>query len=474
LEVGSFATPDYLMSKKIWDAQMDGSGAPRPLKSRKSSALRGVAAIPGDKSISHRSLILGALAVGETPITGLLEAEDVLNTAAAMRAFGASVTRDGPGLWRVSGTGVGGWGEPDNVLDFGNSGTGSRLVMGAMATTPVMAVFTGDASLRSRPMARVLDPLTLFGASYTARGHGLMPVTLTGASLPISVEHHVAVASAQVKSAMLLAALGAPGRSRISQDALTRDHTEKMLRAFGAQIDVEPLANGEAVHVMGEAELRPCAIDVPRDPSSAAFIVVAALIVPGSEVRIPAVLLNPRRTGLIATLLEMGADIEIGNARESGGEKIGDLLVRSSALKGVDVPPERAPSMIDEYPILAVAAAFADGKTVMRGLDELIVKESDRFTAIADGLKACGVKIDVVNDGKEATLTVHGSGAQGAPGGARVATHMDHRIAMSFLCMGLAAKNPVSVDDTAMIATSFPEFESLMRGLGADFQAVNG
>jgi 3-phosphoshikimate 1-carboxyvinyltransferase len=452
---------------------MHGSGAARPLKSRKSSGLKGTAVVPGDKSISHRALILGALTVGETAITGLLEAEDVLNTAAAMRAFGATVTRDGPGAWRVWGTGVSGWGEPDNILDFGNSGTGSRLVMGAMATTPITAVFTGDASLRGRPMARVLDPLTHFGATYTARARGLMPVTLTGAKLPISVEHHVAVASAQVKSAMLLAALGAPGRSRISQGALTRDHTEKMLAAFGAKIAVEPLATGEAVHVSGEAELKPCAVGVPRDPSSAAFLAVAALIVPNSEVRIPGVLLNPRRIGLIETLLEMGANIAIENDRESGGERIGDLVVRSSQLRGVDVPPARAPAMIDEYPILAVAASFADGKTIMRGLDELIVKESDRFTAIADGLKANGVAIEVVNDGKDATLTVHGCGAQGAPGGARVATHLDHRIAMAFLCMGLASKNPVSVDDTAMIATSFPEFESLMRHLGADFQAVN-
>jgi 3-phosphoshikimate 1-carboxyvinyltransferase len=320
----------------------------------------------------------------------------------------------------------------------------------------------------------VLDPLTHFGATYIARDRGLMPVTLSGARMPISVEHHVAVASAQVKSAMLLAALGAPGRSRIAQDALTRDHTEKMLAAFGARIEVEPLATGEAIHITGEVELHPCAIDVPRDPSSAAFALVAALIVPGSEVRIPSVLLNPRRIGLIETLLEMGADIAIENVRMSGGEKIGDLIARSSQLKGVEVPPERAPSMIDEYPILAVAASFAQGKTIMRGLDELIVKESDRFTAIADGLKANGLAIEIVNDGKDATLTVEGRGTQGAPGGARVATHLDHRIAMAFLCMGLAAKSPVSVDDTAMIATSFPEFETLMRGLGADFQIVNG
>ena len=453
---------------------MHGIGAARPLKSRRSSALRGSAAVPGDKSISHRALILGALCVGETTITGLLEAEDVLNTAVAMRAFGASATRKGPGAWSVHGTGVTGWAEPDNVLDFGNSGTGSRLVMGAMATTPITAVFTGDSSLRGRPMARVLDPLTHFGASYTARGRGLMPVTLIGARRPIAVEQHVAVASAQVKSAMLLAALGAPGRSRISQSELTRDHTEKMLAAFGAEIEVEALEHGEAIHVMGEVDLKPCAVEVPRDPSSAAFAMVAALIVPGSDVRIPAVLLNPRRTGLITTLREMGAYIAVENERESGGESVGDLIVRASDLKGVEVPPDRAPSMIDEYPILAVAASFAEGRTVMRGLDELIVKESDRFTAIADGLKACGLAIDVVNDGKDATLSVEGRGTQGAPGGARVATHLDHRIAMSFLTMGLASKNPVSVDDTAMIATSFPEFEKLMRDLGADFQVVNG
>jgi 3-phosphoshikimate 1-carboxyvinyltransferase len=300
-----------------------------------------------------------------------------------------------------------------------------------------------------------------------------MPVMLTGASHPICIDHQVSVASAQVKSALLLAALGAPGRSRISQRELTRDHTEKMLAAFGAAIDVEPLDKGEAVHVTGQVELRPCAVDVPRDPSSAAFAMVAALIVPGSEIRIPAVLLNPRRTGLIATLIEMGGHIQIENERESGGEKIGDLVVRSSALRGVEVPPQRAPSMIDEYPVLGIAAAFAEGRTVMRGLDELIVKESDRFSAIASGLKACGLAIDVVNDGKDATLAVEGRGPQGAPGGARVATHLDHRIAMSFLTMGLASKEPVTVDDTSMIATSFPEFEKLMRDLGAVFQQVN-
>jgi 3-phosphoshikimate 1-carboxyvinyltransferase len=318
-------------------------------------------------------------------------------------------------------------------------------------------------------MARVLDPLLAFGATYVSRARGLMPVTLTGADRPIAVEQHVAVASAQVKSAMLLAALGAPGRSRISQSELTRDHTEKMLAAFGAQIEVEPLEKGEAVHVTGQVELSPCVVDVPRDPSSAAFALVAALIVPGSDVRIPAVLLNPRRTGLITTLREMGAYIAVENERESGGEAIGDLIVRSSVLSGVEVPPDRAPSMIDEYPILAVAAAFAQGKTIMRGLEELRVKESDRLAAIAAGLKANGLTTSETHD----SLTVEGRGLDGVPGGARVVTHMDHRIAMSFLAMGLAAKNPVSVDDTAMIATSFPEFEKLMRDLGADFQAVN-
>lgn len=449
------------------------SGA-RPLAARRSGPLRGIATIPGDKSVSHRALILGALAIGETRISGLLEAEDVLNTAGAMRAFGAEVVRDRPGAWRIWGTGIGGWGEPADVLDFGNSGTGSRLVMGAMAATPISAVFTGDASLRGRPMKRVLDPLTKFGTEYVAREGGLMPLTLIGARQAICVDYEVTVASAQVKSAMLLAALGAPGRSRIVQRDLTRDHTEKMLKAFGADISVEALSDGgEALHVQGEVALKPCTVDVPRDPSSAAFAMVAALIVPGSEITLPSVLLNPRRIGLIDTLLEMGADISIANERASGGERIGDLVVKASVLRGVEVPPERAPSMIDEYPILSVAASFAEGRTVMRGLDELIVKESDRLSAIANGLKACGLAIDIGNDKDNTTLTVEGRGTQGVPGGARVTTHLDHRIAMSFLAMGLASREPVSVDDTTMIATSFPEFETLMRDLGADFKVPN-
>jgi 3-phosphoshikimate 1-carboxyvinyltransferase len=424
--------------------------------------LQGKAQVPGDKSISHRSLILGALAIGETRISGLLEAEDVLNTAKVMRQFGATVTRDGDGLWRVWGMGVGGWGQPEQDLDFGNSGTGSRLVMGAMATTPITAVFTGDESLRSRPMKRVLEPLEKFGATWEARDGGLMPVTLHGTDRPICIDCDVKVASAQVKSALLLAALNAPGRTRITQSSLTRDHTEKMLKAFGAEISVEPLKTGEAIYLMGETELKPCTVEVPRDPSSAAFPLVAALIIPGSEISIPGVLLNVRRIGLIETLKEMGAKIVVLNPRESGGERIGDLVVKHSVLKGVDVPPERAPSMIDEYPILAIAAAFAEGKTTMRGLEELRVKESDRLSAIVNGLKANSVHVTESTDG----MIIEGGDVLG---GGRVTTHMDHRIAMSFLVMGLAAEKAVTVDDISVIATSFPEFENLMRALGAEF-----
>lgn len=448
---------------------MAHSAAPRPLTARASGALAGQVPVPGDKSISHRALILGALAVGESPITGLLEADDVLATAAAMRAFGAEVRQDGEGAWSVHGVGVGGLGAPADVLDFGNSGTGSRLVMGMIATTPISAVFTGDASLRRRPMGRVLEPLALFGAVADAQPGGRMPLTLHGAPNPVPVEHHVALASAQVKSAMLLAALNAPGRSRISQSALTRDHTEKMLTAFGADIAVEPLAEGgEAITITGEVDLRPTAVEVPRDPSSAAFPLVAALLVPGSEISVPAVLLNPRRIGLLYALREMGAQVEVTNRRQSGGEEIGDLTVRASALKGFEVPPEWAPSMIDEYPILSIAAAFAEGRTVMRGLEELRVKESDRLAAVAAGLKSIGIGVEELPDG----LIIHGTGGA-IPGGGRVATHLDHRIAMSFLVAGLAAKSPVTVDDTAMIATSFPEFEPLMRSLGAEFLVSN-
>jgi 3-phosphoshikimate 1-carboxyvinyltransferase len=437
---------------------------PLPLSARRSGPLRGTAQVPGDKSISQRALILGALATGETRISGLLESGDVHSTAGALRGFGATLTQDGPGNWRVQGLGVGNWRAPTAPLDFGNSGTGSRLVMGAMATTPIAAVFTGDASLRSRPMARVLKPLEPFGIRFEGQGEKvLMPLTLHGAKDARAITAHVKTASAQVKSALLLAALNAQGTSRISQDALTRDHSEKMLAAFGAQITVSPLPQGgEAIDVQGPATLTGCAVEVPRDPSSAAFAIVAALIVPGSEVELPNIMLNPRRTGLIETLLEMGAKIEITNRRSSGGEESGDLIVRYSELKGVEVPATRAPAMIDEYPILAIAAAFAQGKTVMLGLEELRVKESDRLQAVADGLAANGVKYDIEGD----DLIVEGGDV---PGGGTVATHMDHRIAMSFLTMGMVSQKPVTVDDVAMIATSFPEYQDLMRNLGADF-----
>lgn len=435
---------------------------PAPLSARRAGPLKGTAQVPGDKSISQRALILGALAEGETRITGLLESGDVHSTAGALRGLGAELTAEGPGRWKVTGTGMGQWKSPGSALDFGNSGTGSRLVMGAMSTTPIAATFTGDASLRSRPMARVLDPLKAFGLTYEGQGpKALMPVTLHGAKDAKAATVHVATASAQVKSALLLAALNAHGISRISQDALTRDHSEKMLAAFGAKITVTARPEGgEVIAVEGPAKLHGCAVEVPRDPSSAAFPLVSALIVPGSEIELPAILLNPRRIGLIETLLEMGANIEIRNRRTSGGEEIGDLIVRHSQLKGIEVPAERAPSMIDEYPILAVAAAFAHGTTAMRGLEELRVKESDRLEAVALGLAANGVKYTIQGD----DLLVEGGPV---PGGGTVTTHMDHRIAMSFLTMGLAADKPVTVDDVTMIATSFPEYQDLMKGLGA-------
>jgi 3-phosphoshikimate 1-carboxyvinyltransferase len=441
-----------------------------PLTARRAGPLKGTAQVPGDKSISQRALILGALAEGETRISGLLESGDVHSTAGALRGFGAELTAEGPGRWRVKGTGVGNWKTPGADLDFGNSGTGSRLVMGAMATTPITATFTGDASLRSRPMARVVAPLEAFGVTYEGQGpKALMPLTLHGARDAKAITAHVATASAQVKSALLLAALNANGTSRISQDVLTRDHTEKMLRAFGARIQVTPCQDGgEIITVEGPARLTGCSVEVPRDPSSAAFLIVAALIVPGSEISLPAILLNPRRTGLLGTLREMGAHIEVKNIRSSGGEEIGDLVVHHSTLHGVTVPGWRAPSMIDEYPILAVAASFAEGRTVMHGLEELRVKESDRLAAIVAGLTANGVATEVAGD----DLTVIGMGE--VPGGGTVVTHLDHRIAMSFLTMGLASQKPVTVDDVTMIATSFPEYQDLMSGLGAVMEAPQG
>ncbi len=446
---------------------MSGHGEAQPMKSRKSGPLKGVAAVPGDKSISHRSLIFGAMAVGETKISGLLEGQDVLDTAKAMRAFGATVTRHGEGAWTVNGVGVGGFQEPADVLDVGNSGTGARLIMGTMATTPITATFTGDASLRKRPMGRVTDPLSLFGARAYGRQGGRLPMTIVGAANPVPVRYALPVASAQVKSAVLLAGLNAPGETVVIEKEPTRDHSERMLVGFGAELNVEKTAEGHVITLKGQPELRPQTVAVPRDPSSAAFPVCAALIVEGSDILVPGVSQNLTRNGLYLTLVEMGAEIEFQNPREEGGEPVADLRVRFSGdMKGIEVPPERAPSMIDEYPILSVVAAFSTGKTVMRGVKELRVKESDRIDAMARGLEACGVTIEEDED----TLIVHGMGPGGVPGGATAKTHIDHRIAMSFLVCGLASKAPVAVDDGSPIQTSFPIFEGLMRGLGAEIE----
>jgi 3-phosphoshikimate 1-carboxyvinyltransferase len=428
-------------------------------------ALQGSLRPPGDKSISHRAMILGLLSIGETNVTGLLEGDDVLRTAAAAKALGADVERVGDGLWRVRGVGIGGLTDPEDVLDFGNAGTGSRLMMGVVGGQPVTATFDGDASLRKRPMRRILDPLVRMGAEVVSEEEGgRVPLTLRGPREAIPITYETPVASAQIKSAVLLAALNAPGTTTVVEAAATRDHTERMLRLFGAEVTVVPHGpegHGRAISLTGQPALRGTKVVVPADPSSAAFPLVAALIVPGSEVTLEGVMMNPLRIGLITTLIEMGADIERLREREEGGETVADLRVRASRLKGVDVPPERAPSMIDEYPVLAVAAAFAEGTTRMRGLHELRVKESDRLAAVADGLSANGVAHLVDGD----DLVVHGTG-EPARGGGTVATHLDHRIAMAFLVMGLATQQPVTVDDGAMIATSFPSFLPTMQGLG--------
>jgi len=434
-----------------------------PMRSGSAGALRGHISVPGDKSISHRALILGALAVGETKISNLLRGDDVLRTLAAVRALGARVSENGDGGTRVWGVGVGGFAEPDDVLDLGNSGTGSRLLIGALATQPVTAHLTGDASLRSRPMARITVPLEKMGARFIAREGGRLPLTVIGAEDALPLEYTLPVPSAQVKSAILLAGLNAPGETTVIEPARTRDHTELMLRAFGAELKVEDTNRGvRAITVTGQPELTACDVFVPGDPSSAAFPAVAALIVPGSEVTISGVGVNPLRTGLYDTLAEMGADISFANRRTEAGEEVADLVLRAGELKGVDVPADRAPSMIDEYPILAVAAACAKGRTRMFGLSELRVKESDRLAAIAHGLAACGARVSVDGD----DLTVDGDGRPPA-GGATVETHDDHRIAMAFLVLGLAATNGVAVDDGTMIQTSFPTFAALMRKIGA-------
>jgi 3-phosphoshikimate 1-carboxyvinyltransferase len=434
-----------------------------PMTAARGQPLRGRARVPGDKSISHRALILGALAVGATRISGLLEGEDVINTGKAMRALGARVTRTGSGSWQIEGVGVGGLAQPGEFLDFGNSGTGCRLVMGAVAGCPIDATFDGDASLRKRPMQRVLDPLTRIGAKVATVGEGgRLPIRLQGARDPIPIVYEPPVASAQLKSAVLLAGLGAPGTTTVFEKEATRDHTERMLSHFGAEVAVEIVGQGRRIMVTGQPELTPAQVLVPADPSSAAFPMVGALIRQGSDIIIEAVMTNPSRTGLFETLLEMGASIETLAVRRDGGEEVADLRVRGSSLKGVEVPAARAPSMIDEYPILAVAAAYADGVTTMRGLKELRVKESDRLAATAAMLQVNGVEFDIDGD----DLIVRGRGF--VPGGGQVATHMDHRIAMSALMLGLGADKPVQADDVAFVATSFPGFPDLMRSLGAD------
>ena len=435
-----------------------------PLTARQSGPVQGRARVPGDKSISHRALILGALTVGETTVGGLLEGEDVLHTADAMRALGAHLERTGEQAWRIRGVGVAGFAQPVGPLDFGNSGTGCRLAIGAVAGSPVTVAFVGDESLRSRPMRRVLDPLEKMGARVleVADG-GRLPLTIRGAADPIPIIYESPVASAQLKSAVLLAGLAAPGETTVIEAEATRDHTERLLKHFGAKITSKSHGeHGRRIVLKGQPELEPANVLVPADPSSAAFPLVAALLAPGSELVLEAVMTNPLRTGLLTTLREMGASIEVVDKRDGGGEEIGDLRVRTSTLKGIDVPAERAPSMIDEYPLLAVAASFAEGVTRMRGLQELRVKESDRLAATVDMLRANGVAAEIEGD----DLIVQGKGRPA--GGAEVKTHMDHRIAMSALVMGLASENPVRVDDSAFIATSFPGFVELMRSIGAD------
>ena len=441
----------------------------RPAVARRSVGLSGTIRIPGDKSISHRSLMFGGLASGETRITGLLEGEDVLNTGKAMQAMGATIRKTGD-EWIVNGTGNGALLAPEAPLDFGNAGTGSRLTMGLVGTYDFETTFIGDASLSKRPMGRILDPLRRMGTQVSASEGDRLPVTLRGPGVANPITYRVPMASAQVKSAVLLAGLNTPGITTVIEPVMTRDHTEKMLAGFGAALSVETdAASMRTIRLEGQGKLVGQTIDVPGDPSATAFPLVAALIVPGSDITIRNVLMNPTRTGLILTLQEMGADIEVLDQRLAGGEDVADLRVRSSALKGVTVPAERAPSMIDEYPVLAVAAAFADGTTVMRGLEELRVKESDRLSAVAEGLKLNGV--DCL-EGKD-SLTVRGrpdGKGLGSAGGDEVKTHLDHRIAMSFLVMGLAAEHPVTVDDSAMIATSFPDFFDMMTRLGATIE----
>lgn len=433
------------------------------VSSSKSAGLTGRIRVPGDKSISHRALILGGLAIGETVVHGLLEGEDVMSTAAAMRAFGAKVTRDGDGAWHVHGRGVGGLDEPGQVLDLGNSGTGVRLLMGVAGGNPITTFFTGDASLVGRPMARVSSPLEQMGIRFIMREGGRLPLACLGPEFLLPIEYTLPVASAQVKSAILLAGLAAAGETTVIEPHPTRDHTETMLRQFGATVRVVDRADGgRVITLVGEPELTGQVVQVPADPSSAAFPAVAALITGGSDVVLERVGINPLRFGLFEVLADMGADIDIAALNDGGGEPLANLTIRSSRLRGIEVPAAIAPRMIDEYPVLAVAAAFADGTTVMNGLAELRVKESDRLGATAAGLAACGVEIEESED----RLVVHGTGGR-VPGGAAIAANLDHRIAMAFLVLGLGAERSVSIDDGTTIETSFPDFSNLMRGMGA-------
>ncbi|WP_300783398.1 3-phosphoshikimate 1-carboxyvinyltransferase [Enhydrobacter sp.] len=429
--------------------------------------LQGRVSAPGDKSVSHRALMFGALALGETVISGLLQGEDILRTAAALTALGADVRREGE-VWRVRGFGVGGACEPQDVLDLGNSGTSARLLSGILASHRFTSFMTGDGSLRRRPMQRVIEPLSRMGARFQSREGGRLPLAIVGTDEMVPIEYELPIASAQVKSCILLAGLNAAGETTVIEPAATRDHTERMLRHFGAEIRVAAAEKGgKRITVAGWPELKGRDLVVPGDPSSAAFAVVAACIRPGSDVLVGNVGINPLRAGLYATLKEMGADIAFQNEREVGGEPVADLHVKGGGLKGIDVPAQRAPSMIDEYPILAVAAAFAEGTTHMQGLAELRAKESDRLSSVAAGLAANGVAHEMGAD----SLTVHGTGAP-PPGGGLVKTHLDHRIAMSFLVMGLGTREPVAVDDGSPIDTSFPGFAALMNGLGAGIEAA--
>lgn len=440
--------------------------SPIPLAAARPRApLAGKIRVPGDKSISHRALMLGALAVGRTEITGLLEGEDVLATAAAVNALGADALSAGGGRWTVDGIGIGGLVEPEDLLDLGNSGTGARLLLGILGTHAITAFVTGDASLRRRPMRRIVEPLSRFGARFVTREGARLPLAVSGAVNPVPIEYHLPIPSAQVKSAVLLAGLNTPGETTVIEPQPTRDHTERMLRHFGATVEIEPIkGGGKRITLRGHPELAAAPIAVPGDPSSAAFPLIAALIVPGSEVTIEGVGVNPLRGGLFECLREMGADIAFLNEREEGGEPVADLRARAGTLTGADIPAERAPRMIDEYPILAMAAACAHGRTIMRGLAELRVKESDRLSAIAAGLASCGARVAVDGD----NLIVDGDGGPPA-GGGLIPTQLDHRIAMAFLVLGLATRTPVRIDDAAPIATSFPGFTGLLNALGATF-----